>query len=141
MSKRLYEAMFVLDSEKGGDGLPSLIQHISDLLARNDAEIERIEEWDERKLAYKISGADRGIYMQVHFRAEPDQVQELRTAINLSEDILRVLLLSADEIPPAVGQLYNAEGEEIEAPEADEEELPEEAEDTENTEESDEGGE
>lgn len=119
MSKRLYEAMFVLDSDKGGEELPSLIQHISSLLERNEAEIERIEKWDERKLSYKIGGADRGIYMQVHFRVEPTRVQELRTAINLSEDILRVLLLTAEEIPPAVGQLYNSEGEEIEAAEGE----------------------
>jgi small subunit ribosomal protein S6 len=108
--------MFLLDSKRGGEELPSLIQHISNLLSREDARIERIEQWDERKLAYRIQGADRGIYVLVYFRAEPERIQEMRNTINLSEDILRVLILTAEEIPPAVGQLYNTEGEEVEAP-------------------------
>jgi small subunit ribosomal protein S6 len=113
--------MFLVDSEKGGDELPSSIRHISDLLQRNEADIERIEQWDERKLSYRIQGADRGIYMLVYFRAEPTRIQEMRNVINLSEDILRVLILKAEEVPPAVGQLYNADGEEIEATVATEE--------------------
>lgn len=122
MSQRLYEGMFLLDSEKGGEELPLLIRHIADLLERNDAEIERIEQWDERKLSYRIQGADRGIYMLLYFRADPTRIQEMRNAINLSEEILRVLILKAEEIPPAEGQLYNTDGEEIEAPEEPQEE-------------------
>ncbi len=117
MSKNLYEAMFLVDSEKGGEEFPALIQHISDLMERNGAEIERIEKWDERKLAYTIRGADRGIYIQVHMLVEPDDVEELRNAINLSEEVLRVLILTCDEVPPAAGPIYNTDGEEIEAPE------------------------
>ncbi|MFP4175978.1 MAG: 30S ribosomal protein S6 [Planctomycetota bacterium] len=123
MSKRLYEAMFLLDSAKGGEELPEAIRYITGLMERNGAEIERVEKWDERKLAYKIQGIDRGIYLQVHCRIEPAEVEGLRNAINLSEEILRVLILKVDEIPAAVGTLYNTDGEEVrEVPEEETEE-------------------
>lgn len=119
LSKNLYETMFLVDSEKGGEDFSDLIQHISGLMERNGAEIERIEKWDERKLAYRIRGADRGIYIQVHMLSEPNDVAEIRNAINLSEEVLRVLILTAEEVPPAAGPVYNTDGEEVEA-EADE---------------------
>ncbi|MBS3764384.1 MAG: 30S ribosomal protein S6 [Candidatus Brocadiia bacterium] len=111
MKDQLYEAMFLADAAKGGSELPALIRHISGLLTREEATIERIEKWAERKLAYRIKRVDRGIYVLVYFRADPARVEPLRRAINLSEEILRVLILKIDEVPPPEGDIYNPEGE------------------------------
>ena len=130
MKQKLYEAMFLLDAAKGGSELPTLIRHICGLLQREEAEIERIEKWDERKMAYRIRGVERGLYVLVYFRADPGRIAVLRRAVNLSEEILRVLFLQVDEVPPATGEVLSADGEKIEAPaeaseQGDSEEQPE----------------
>jgi small subunit ribosomal protein S6 len=108
--------MFVVDANKGGSEFPECIRHIAGLLTRHEAEIERIERWEERKLAYPIKRAKRGIYILTYFRADGAAISELRRDIALSEDILRVLIIRPDEVSPVQGQLFSPEGEEIESP-------------------------
>ena len=113
MSQKLYEVMFLLDAAKGGADLPVTIQHVSSLLERHEAAIERIEKWAERKLAYNIGHVERGIYLLIYARIDPQRIAELRRDISLSEDILRVLVLEATAIPEAIGEVYSPSGEPV----------------------------
>lgn len=117
MAANLYEAMFVLDAARGASAVPDLVQHIVAQLTRHEAQIERIELWDERKLAYPVKKVKRGLYFLVYFRVDGSAIDEIRRTIRLSERILRVLILAAQEMAPVKGQLYNAEGEPVQAPE------------------------
>jgi len=105
--------MFLVDSAKGGSEFPEIIRHIANILARAGAQIERIEQWDERKLAYRIKRAKRGIYILVYFRAPGAAISDIRHDVQLSEQLLRVLVLRAEEQTPVQGKLYNTEGEVI----------------------------
>ncbi len=133
MAENLYEAMFLVDSSRGGAGFEEIIRHIANILERAGARIERIEQWEERKLAYRIQRAKRGIYVLVYFRAPGTAIDEIRHDVQLSEQLLRVLVLRAEEQSPVQGDLYDSEGRLIqeaasraEAPEEDEEEEDEE---------------
>ena len=132
---KFYEAMFLVDSAKGGSAFPELIDHIGDILERYDADIERIERWDERELCYPIQDVEKGIYILTYFHMPPEQVNEMRGAVNLSEEILRVLLLADPKVSEPQGELYDASGnviqearETAEEEEAEEEEAEEEGE-------------
>lgn len=116
MPDNLYEAMFVVDAAKGGSAFPDTIRHIAGLLTRNGADIQRMERWEERKLAYPIRRVKRGIYILVYFAADGSAIDEIRRAADLSEEVLRVLILRAEQVSPVKGQLYSIEGEEVEAP-------------------------
>ncbi len=118
MATNLYEGMFLVDAGKGGSDHPETIRHIAGLLDRIDADIERIEKWEERKLAYIIKRAKRGIYILVYFRADGSRIAELRRDIKLSEELLRALILRADEPDPVTGDLYSPDGNQIEEREA-----------------------
>lgn len=125
MDARLYEGMFLIDAAKGGADLPAAVRNIVGLLERHGAQPERIEKWAENKLAYTIKQVDRGIYVLVYFRADPARIAEMRSDIALSEDILRVLILRAEGLSEARGQLYTNGGELIEPPPAEPEPTPE----------------
>ncbi len=116
MPTNLYEAMFVIDASRGGSDFPEFVRLIAGMLTRHAAEIQRLERWDERKLAYPIGDAKRGIYVLTYFNADGESISEIRRDAQLSEDILRVLILRPDEVSPVQGDLYNAEGEQIERP-------------------------
>jgi len=110
LSTNLYEAMFVVDSARGGSKFPDTIRHIAGLLTRHGAEIERMEKWDERKLAYPIKHVRRGIYVLVYFRMDGSAIAELRHMVDLSEEVLRVLILRAEGQNPPKGDLYSPDG-------------------------------
>lgn len=117
MAANLYEAMFVMDAAKGGSEFPGTVRHIADLLSRNGAEIERIEKWDERRLAYPIGRVKRGLYVLVYFRADGSAISEIRRLVGLSEELLRVLILRAEQPSPVKGELFSPDGEPVAVPE------------------------
>ena len=118
MAVKLYEGMFVVDSAKGGSEFPGTVRLVAGMLTRHGAQIERIEKWAERKFAYPIKQSKRGIYILVYFKAEGDAIAAIREDVALNEDILRVLILAPHAVVPAVGEVFNAEGEMIEAAKA-----------------------
>ena len=90
-----YEAMFLIGQNVAAD-LTGVIQHINEVLARGNAEVIAMRKWDERRLAYEIRGQKRGLYILVYFRAPGPDVAHIERDCNLSEQILRSLILRAD---------------------------------------------
>jgi small subunit ribosomal protein S6 len=70
------------------------------VMGRAGAEIIVAGKWDERKLAYEINRRRRGCYVLVFFRAESDRIAGIERDCQLSEPILRILILSAEGVPP-----------------------------------------
>jgi ribosomal protein S6 len=68
------------------------------LMDRAGAEIIISQKWDERRLAFRIKGRKRGVYALVYFKASGDKIAGLERDARLSENILRLLVLRADEV-------------------------------------------
>jgi small subunit ribosomal protein S6 len=96
MTKRLYEAMFLVDSSLAASDWDGIGKTITSLLERSGAEIVSLKRWDERKLAYDIQGKSRGTYILCFFRADGGKVQDIERDVRLSERIMRVLVLTAE---------------------------------------------
>lgn len=92
-----YEAMFLLSQAVAAD-LAGAVEHINELLARANAEIIAMRKWDERRLAYEIQKQKRGVYILVYFRAPANKIAGLERDTNLSEKIMRVMILRADHL-------------------------------------------
>ena len=97
-TKRLYEALFLVDSGEAAADWQGINEHISKILQRNDAEIIDIRKWDERTLAYEIQGRRRGTYILVYFNAEGNRISAIERDTQLSERIMRALILRGDHI-------------------------------------------
>jgi len=91
--KKLYEGMFLFDSNLATKDWPGLERHVQDLLERNSAELVHSERWPDRKLCYEVKGCKKGTYYLTYFKAPPEAVQGLRRDCQLSERVLRVLVL------------------------------------------------
>jgi small subunit ribosomal protein S6 len=87
--------MFLFDPTFATD-MGKVEQEIARLMERAGAEIIMCNKWDERKLAYEIKGRKRGCYVLVFFRAESDKITGIERDVQLSESILRVLIMRAD---------------------------------------------
>ena len=93
--KKLYEAMFLVDSAEAADW-DAVIKAIKNILERAEVEIVSIKKWDERKLAYEINGKTRGTYILCYFRADGKRIQDIERNVQLSERVMRVLILSTE---------------------------------------------
>jgi len=93
---KLYEAMFLVDSADAGSDWDGIIAAIKKILKRAKVEVVSMKKWDDRRLAYDIRGKSRGTYLLCYFRSDGQKNQEIETAVQLSEKIIRVLILCVD---------------------------------------------
>ena len=99
-TKRLYEGMFLVDSGEAASDWKGINDAIEKILTRNGAEIISLRKWDERKLAYDVSRKSRGTYILAYFNGDPLQITSIERDVNLSELIVRVLILRRDKVDP-----------------------------------------
>ena len=104
-----YEAMFLIGQAAAAD-LAGVIEHIKEVLSRGHAEIVAMRKWDERRLAYEIKKQKRGLYILCYFKAPGGQLAHIERDCNLSEKLLRVLILRADHL--TVEEMQAADGRE-----------------------------
>jgi small subunit ribosomal protein S6 len=98
-TKRLYEAMFLVDSAEAGSNWDGILAAINKVLERADAEVVSLRKWADRKLAYEIAHKNRGTYILSYFKALPEKISPMEKDVNLSEQITRVLVLTTEDRP------------------------------------------
>ena len=54
-----YEVMYVVDTALEDSARSELINRFAELVAKNGGEVERIDEWGKRRLAYAITTRPR----------------------------------------------------------------------------------
>ena len=111
-----YEAMFLFDPTFGAS-FENCEAEIRRLMSRAEAEILLCQRWDERRLAYKIKGRKRGVYVLVFFKAPTDKITPLERDARLSEQILRLLVLRADGM--TLEMMHQAAAARAESPESE----------------------
>jgi small subunit ribosomal protein S6 len=103
----VYEGMFLFPQSASAD-LAGAVDHLKSILARSEAEVISLVKWDERRLAYDIKGNKRGIYFLAYFRAAGAAIARIERDCNLSEQLLRAMVLRAEHVAPEI--MENAEG-------------------------------
>ena len=99
-AKRLYEGMFLVDSALATADWEGTLAVVENILKRADAEVVAIRKWGERKLAYDIDRKTRGTYILAYFNAEGPRITGIEKDVQLSEKIMRVLILGTEKRPP-----------------------------------------
>ena len=92
-----YEGMFLFDPTFGSS-VENCESEVRRLMERAEAELLFCRKWDERRLAYRIKGRKRGVYVLVYFRSLPDRITGLERDVKLNENILRLLVVRADGV-------------------------------------------
>jgi len=100
-----YEGMFLLDSNKAAAAWEESVKQVHDILAKHNAEIVASRQWDERRLAYPISGHKKGTYLLTYFKTEGSKLKEIVADCHLTDLILRELILKVH--PKLEEQLVN----------------------------------
>lgn len=93
---RLYEGMFLFDSNQTVRRWAELEDRVQQIFQKNEASIEYSERWPDQRLAYEINGVRKGTYFLTYFKAEPGSIQQIRRDTELTEDIVRVLILQEE---------------------------------------------
>jgi len=90
---RDYELVLVVSPEAAEDALEAAINNVNQFITNKGGVISEEERWGKRKLAYPIKSHLEGNYVLTRCRMMPTWAKELDANLNISEGILRHLLL------------------------------------------------
>ena len=92
-----YEALYVIDAAMEDQARADLIALCQKLVPDNGAEIEKVDEWGKRRLAYPINFKNEGYYVLMQFSAKPEFPRELERNFQINENIMRYLVTRIEE--------------------------------------------
>ena len=95
---RMYEGLFLIDNARANMEWDNVVKEIHNILQKNGSEILKTEKWGEKKLAYKIKGHKRGTYLLIHFNAKNTAIAMIKRDFQLSDYIVRSLIVKDDKI-------------------------------------------
>ncbi len=88
-----YEAMYVITPELEDEAIKGVIEKYTGIITANGGEVEKVDEWGRRRLAYPIDYKTEGYYVLTAFAGESKLPKELERNLNNDESILRFLVV------------------------------------------------
>jgi small subunit ribosomal protein S6 len=90
---RRYELMVILDPDLEERTIAPSLDKFLGVVRSGGGNVERVDVWGRRRLAYDIDKKSEGIYAVIDMVAEPDTVRELDRQLGLNEAVLRTKVL------------------------------------------------
>ena len=97
-SKQLrdYEMVFIISPEVIDKDLDATVDKVRQSITEKGGTISDLEQWGKRKLAYPIKHFMEGYYVLSRFKLTPASCSELEANLEVSEEVLRHLLIKLD---------------------------------------------
>ena len=84
-----YESLYVIVPDLNEEDNASVINKFNGIVTANGGEIEKVDEWGKRRLAYMIDYKTEGYYVLMVFDAPGDVPAELERNFKNDERIMR----------------------------------------------------
>ena len=94
--RRDYEIGFILNPEVSEEQTRTILERIDQIVARNDGQVVKVNQWGRRRLAYPIEHHRDGFYVFIDTILTPETVSELDRTLKVSEEVLRHLIKKRD---------------------------------------------
>lgn len=92
-----YECMYILNADMVDEPRKELIEKISGLVTTNGGEIEKVDEWGKRRLAYPIDFKNEGYYVLLTFSSNPELPKELQRNLRNYDQVMRYMVIKLEE--------------------------------------------
>jgi small subunit ribosomal protein S6 len=96
LAANVYEAMFILDSNKYARDAGGITGQLTKMFTDLGGEILVSRLWNEQKLAYPIKGQRKGTYWLIYCRLDSGKLAEVDRRCRLNENILRNLVVKVE---------------------------------------------
>jgi small subunit ribosomal protein S6 len=93
---RTYETTILVSSSQANADYDGTLAAVKAIYESEGAEFIELEKWEERRLAYPIDGNLSAVYLVGYFKSDPLAVERIERRAQLSEVILRQLIIVRD---------------------------------------------
>lgn len=93
--KNLYEVVIVTSAKLGEEGSAELVNKFKALIAEHGT-VESVDDWGKRRFAYPIQKQTEGYYTLINFQSNPEFTAELDRRYQITDGILRTIIIKRD---------------------------------------------
>lgn len=94
---RDYEMVLIINPEIDEEGVNSTIENVTQFITGKGGVVSEVEQWGKRRLAYPVKHFAEGNYVLIRFKVKPDFTIELKANLEISEQVLRHLLINLSD--------------------------------------------
>ena len=91
-----YEVALIIRPEVEEEAQQSLIERLSQILTAEGGQVDNVETWGRRRLAYPINKVNEGYYYFIQGQFASTALPELDRVAKLSEDVVRHMVVRQD---------------------------------------------
>ena len=89
-----YELVYVVRPNAEDEVKEAVLNKIQEVISAN-GEVEKVDTWGNKKLAYPIAKFNEGHYVLVNFKAAVDVPKELDRNLKINENVIRHMIVVA----------------------------------------------
>lgn len=91
-----YELVYVLRPTLDDEAKTAVLDKVKAII-ETSGEVEKVDVWGVRKLAYEIQKLNEGFYVLVNFKAATELPKELDRNLKISDAVIRHMIVNLDE--------------------------------------------
>ena len=91
---RVYEGLLLVEPTIASRDWPKVQDEVERIAKKNGASVIQLNKWGERKLTHPVKKNNRGAFVLAYFSAPPTALGKIKADLQLSEIVLRSLLLA-----------------------------------------------
>ena len=99
---RDYEVLYIVRPDLDDDKVQDIVKRVNTLIERSGGASDQTSLWGKRKLAYEVKHQKEGSYVLQDFKIEPNRVPELESALKITEEVLRHLIVRKPDKPTTI---------------------------------------
>ena len=89
-----YELVYVVRPNAEDEVKEAVLNKVQEVISAN-GEVEKVDTWGNKKLAYQIAKFSEGFYVLVNFKASADLPKELDRNLKINEKVIRHMIVCA----------------------------------------------
>ena len=92
-----YECMYIIDAGLDEAAIQALVEKFKNLVTEEKGELENVDEWGKKKLAYEVQKMKEAFYYFIRFEAESTVPAEIESRVRIMDNVIRYLCVRQDE--------------------------------------------
>lgn len=97
MKNNFYETAVIINASLDDEQIAQAVARVKDYISGNGGNIQEIDDWGRRRLAYMIKKNKTGYYLFIRFSGPSNIISKLERSYKLDEQILRFLTIKLDK--------------------------------------------
>lgn len=92
-----YETLFILNPSLEEEAINANVEKFKAVVENGGGEVENVDLWGKRKLAYEINKLNEGFYVLMNFKSDAQLPKELDRVFRITDGIVRHLIINTEK--------------------------------------------